>query len=57
MTAGPDIIDLDALAAAIPDGASIAIPPDYSGVAMEAVKALIVSQESAGGQSMMTCSY
>ena len=41
MTAGPDIIDLDALAAAIPDGASIAIPPDYSGVAMEAVKALI----------------
>lgn len=41
MTAGPHVIDLEALAAAIPDGATIAIPPDYSGCAMEAVKELI----------------
>ncbi|MEZ5843553.1 MAG: CoA-transferase [Hyphomicrobiaceae bacterium] len=32
---------LDDLAARIPDGASVAIPPDYSGCAMAAVKALI----------------
>ncbi len=39
--AGPQILDLEALARAIPDGASIAIPPDYSGCAMAVVKALI----------------
>ena len=35
------VIGLKELAAAIPDGASIAIPPDYSGCAMAAVKELI----------------
>ena len=35
------VISLDALAAAIPDGAKIVIPPDYSGVAMAATRALI----------------
>jgi glutaconate CoA-transferase, subunit A len=34
-------IDLDALAAAIPDGAKLVVPPDYSGVAMAATRALI----------------
>lgn len=34
-------LTLNALAARIPDGASIAIPPDYSGCAMTAVAALI----------------
>ena len=33
--------DLDALAARIPDGAKVALPPDYSGCAMAAVRALI----------------
>ena len=33
--------DADALAAAIPDGAFVALPPDYSLVAMEAVRALV----------------
>ncbi len=32
---------LDALAAAIPDGAKLAVPPDYSGVAVAATLALI----------------
>lgn len=42
MTAtGPEILDIATLAARIPDGASVAIPPDYSGCAMTAVKALI----------------
>lgn len=41
MQAGTHVIGLDDLAARIPDGASLAIPPDYSGCAMEAVKALI----------------
>jgi glutaconate CoA-transferase subunit A len=41
MTAGPHVIDLTDLAASIPDGASIAIPPDYSGCAMTAVAELI----------------
>ncbi len=40
-TAGPPLLDIDALASRIPDGASIAIPPDYSGCAMTAVKVLI----------------
>jgi glutaconate CoA-transferase, subunit A len=40
-SAGPDIVTLAALARLIPDGASVAIPPDYSGCAMSAVKALI----------------
>jgi glutaconate CoA-transferase subunit A len=35
------IRDLDALAAAIPDGAMLAVPADYSGVAMAATGALI----------------
>lgn len=39
MTAPP--IDLDALAGRIPDGAKVALPPDYSGCAMAAVRALI----------------
>jgi len=34
-------IDLDALVARIPDGATVALPPDYSGCAMAAVRALI----------------
>lgn len=34
-------LGIDALAAAIPDGASVAIPPDYSYVAMAATRALI----------------
>ena len=32
---------LDDLIARIPDGASVALPPDYSGCAMAAVQALI----------------
>lgn len=36
-----ETLSLDELAARIPDGASVAIPPDYSGCAMAAVKALI----------------
>ena len=35
------LIDLDALAGSIPDGAKVALPPDYSGCAMAAVRALI----------------
>ncbi len=38
---GPAVVALDALVAQVPDGASVAIPPDYSGCAMAAVKALI----------------
>jgi glutaconate CoA-transferase, subunit A len=34
-------ISLDELAARIPDGASVALPPDYSGCAMAAIAALI----------------
>jgi len=41
MHAGVTTVDRDDLASRIPDGASIAIPPDYSGCAMAAVKALI----------------
>lgn len=37
---GP-IVSLDALAGQVPDGALLAVPPDYSGVAMEATRALI----------------
>jgi glutaconate CoA-transferase subunit A len=33
--------DIDALAARIPNGAKLALPPDYSGCAMAAVRALI----------------
>lgn len=36
-----DFLSLEALAAGIPDGAHVAIPPDYSGVAMAATLALI----------------
>ena len=39
MTATLD--DLDALVGRIPDGAKVALPPDYSGCAMAAVRALI----------------
>ncbi len=35
------VTDVDALAASIPDGASIAVAPDYSGCAMAVVRALI----------------
>jgi len=35
------VADAEALAACIPDGAFVALPPDYSLVAMEAVRALI----------------
>lgn len=41
MDAGASVIGLEELAKRIPDGASLAIPPDYSGCAMLAVKALI----------------
>jgi glutaconate CoA-transferase, subunit A len=34
-------ISIDALATLIPDGASVALPPDYSGCAMAAITALI----------------
>ena len=37
---GP-LLSLDALAAQVPDGALLAVPPDYSGVAMAATHALI----------------
>jgi glutaconate CoA-transferase, subunit A len=40
-SAAPQLISLEALAASIPNGASIAIPPDYSGVAMAATRALL----------------
>ncbi|SEC34431.1 glutaconate CoA-transferase subunit A [Rhizobiales bacterium GAS188] len=40
MTHDP-VSDLDQLAAAIPDGAKLAVPADYSGVAMAATRALI----------------
>ncbi len=35
------IVDLEAFAAAIPDGATIAVPADYAGVSMVAARALI----------------
>jgi glutaconate CoA-transferase, subunit A len=37
----PPVTSLDALAASIPDGVKIALPPDYSGVAMAAARALL----------------
>jgi glutaconate CoA-transferase, subunit A len=40
-TSGTEILSLDALAARIPDGACVALPADYSGCAMEAVRALM----------------
>lgn len=40
-TAGPEVLSLEQLVAQIPDGASLALPPDYSGCAMAAVRALI----------------
>lgn len=39
-TSGPEIVDLETLAERIPNGASIALPADYSGCAMAAVRAL-----------------
>ncbi len=36
-----EFLSLDALSALIPDGAHVAIPPDYSGVAMAVTRALI----------------
>ena len=36
-----EFLSLEALAALIPDGADVAIPPDYSGVAMAVTRALI----------------
>ncbi|MBI1776144.1 MAG: CoA synthetase [Proteobacteria bacterium] len=41
MAAGPAALSLDALVAAIADGASLAIPADYSGVPMAATRALM----------------
>lgn len=41
MIGGPATPSLDALAASIPDGALVAVPADYSGVAMAATRALI----------------
>lgn len=38
--AGP-IMDLDSLVREVPDGALVAIPPEYSGVAMAATRALV----------------
>ena len=38
---GTEILKLEALAARIPDGACIALPADYSGCAMAAVRALM----------------
>ncbi|KAB2865242.1 MAG: CoA synthetase [Bauldia sp.] len=38
---GPEVLSLDALVAHVPDGAKIALPPDYSGCAMAAVRRLI----------------
>lgn len=38
---GPEILSLDALVSRIPDGAKVALPPDYSGCAMAAVRRLI----------------
>ncbi len=35
------VLSLDTLAASIPDGTKLALPPDYSGTAMTAVRALI----------------
>jgi glutaconate CoA-transferase subunit A len=40
-TPGADVIALDVLARRIPDGATLALPPDYSGCAMAAVTSLI----------------
>lgn len=40
-TTDAEILPLDALAARVPDGACVAVPPDYSGCAMAAVRALI----------------
>jgi glutaconate CoA-transferase, subunit A len=40
-SSGTEILSLDALAARIPDGACVALPADYSGCAMEAVRALM----------------
>jgi glutaconate CoA-transferase, subunit A len=39
-----EFLSLEALAALIPDGAHVAIPPDYSGVSMAATRALIRRQ-------------
>lgn len=45
-------LSLDQLAAAIPDGAVLAVGPDYSGVAMSATRALI--RRGARGLTMVT---
>jgi glutaconate CoA-transferase, subunit A len=37
----PPLVSLSELAASIPDGAKIALPPDYSGIAMAATRALL----------------
>jgi glutaconate CoA-transferase, subunit A len=38
---GPEVLTVAALAARVPDGAKVAIPPDYSGCAMAAVRELM----------------
>jgi glutaconate CoA-transferase subunit A len=40
-TSGPDIVDLATFVSRIPDGASLALPADYSGCAMAAVRELV----------------
>ena len=54
---GP-ILSLDALAARVPDGALLAVPPDYSGVAMAATRALVrrgVKRLWVGGLAQDVC--
>ena len=41
MQAGNLVVDLEELVSRIPDGASLAIPAEYSGCAAAAVRALI----------------
>lgn len=41
MASTQQLLSIDALAARIPDGAKIAVPPEYSGVAMELTRAMI----------------
>jgi glutaconate CoA-transferase subunit A len=41
LASGPEVLSLQALAARIPDGACVALPADYSGCAMEVVRALM----------------
>jgi glutaconate CoA-transferase, subunit A len=44
LSSATPVISLDDLARSIPNGASIALPPDYSGVAMAATRALLARE-------------